>query len=205
MAGGTASRAGEARQPGGLTLDPWAQDAALARRCLAGDEVAWRELVDRHSPLVFSLCLASGLSHDEAQDTCQEVLLSALRGLRGYGGCRLSTWLYRITRRRIADHFRSPRRRDVSLGLPGDPTFPEAPQSGGPGAEAEVIRTRDARLLRSALDGLDEPLHTILLAYYVAEVPARDIARELGMPENTVKSHLRRGRCALRTKLEGRE
>jgi hypothetical protein len=79
--------------------DPWAHDAALAERCLAGEESAWRELVDCHSPPVFSLCLATGLSSSEAEDVCQEVLLSALRSLRTYGGCRLSTWLYRITRR----------------------------------------------------------------------------------------------------------
>lgn len=151
------------------------------------------------------MCLASGLARDEAQDVCQEVLLSALRTLRGYGGCRLSTWLYRITRRRIADHFRSPRRRDVAAGLPGDVTFPETPPSDRPDAETEIDRTRDASRLRRALDALDEPLRSILLAYYVAEVPVRDIAQELGMPENTVKSHLRRGRLALRTQLEGRE
>jgi RNA polymerase sigma-70 factor, ECF subfamily len=154
---------------------------------------------------VFSVCLASGLSRDEAADVSQEVLLSALRALRGYGGCRLSTWLYRITRRRIADHLRSPRRRDLPAGLPGDPTFPDAPQPDRPDAEAEILRTNDALRLRCALDGLDEPLRSILLAYYVAEVPVREIAQELGMPENTVKSHLRRGRQTLRIRLEGRE
>jgi RNA polymerase sigma-70 factor, ECF subfamily len=154
---------------------------------------------------VFSVCLASGLSSDEAQDVCQEVLLSALRALRSYGGCRLSTWLYRITRRRIADCFRSPRRRDVSVGLPGDPAFPDTPLSDRPDAEAEIIQTRETLRVRQALTGLDEPLRSVLLAYYVAEVPVRDIAQELGMPENTVKSHLRRGRLALRTELEGRE
>jgi len=40
-----------------------------------------------------------------------------------------------------------------------------------------------------------------MLAYYLGEVPVRDIAREMSMAENTVKSHLRRGRLSLRQRL----
>jgi RNA polymerase sigma-70 factor (ECF subfamily) len=182
-------------------LDPWGQDEALARRCLAGDEAAWRELVDCHGPRVFSVCLASGLRTSEAEDVCQEVMVSALRSLRGYGGCRLSTWLYRITRRRIADHLRSRNRRDVARGFPGDPGFPELD------AGACLQRDGAARMslydeLRRELARLPEPTRSVLIAYHVCEVPVREIALDLGMPENTVKSHLRRGRGLVRERLE---
>ncbi len=182
-------------------MDPWAQDAALARRCLAGDEAAWRDLVDRYGPRVLSVCLASGLRPSEAEDVCQEVMLSTLRSLQGYGGCRLSTWLYRITRRRIADHLRSRSRRDVALGFPGDPGFPNL--DAGPGVPADcVTRGPLYRELREELARLPEPTRAVLIAYHVGEVPVREIAFELGMPENTVKSHLRRGRRAVRARLE---
>jgi RNA polymerase sigma-70 factor (ECF subfamily) len=180
-------------------LDPWGRDAALARRCLAGDEAAWRALVDGHGPRVFSVCLASGLRPSEAEDVCQEVMVSALRSLRGFGGCRLSTWLYRITRRRIADHLRSRHRRDVALGFPGDPGFPdaEAPLQRDAAARGALYRE-----LRRELARLPEPTRSVLIAYHVGEVPVREIALELGMPENTVKSHLRRGRGLVRARLE---
>jgi len=128
-------------------------------------------------------------------------MVSVLRGLHSYRGCRLSTWLYRITRRRIADHYRSTRRRDVSLGLPGDPTFPRSPRSGPHGPEADAIRAGEHARLRAKIDGLDEPTRSVVIAYYVGEVPVRDIASAMRMPENTVKSHLRRGRVALRAML----
>ncbi len=182
-------------------LDAWAADESLARRCEAGDEAAWRELVDRHGRLVYSLCLAAGLRTPEAEDVYQEVMLSALRGLRSYGGCHLSTWFYRIARRRIADHFRAPTRRDVALGLPGDITFPEMPSSNGHDPEADAIRAREHSRVRNEINGLCEPSRSVFLAYYVGEVPVRDIALLMGMPENTVKSHLRRGRAALRARL----
>ena len=130
------------------------------------------------------------------------MLLSALRSLRSYRGCRLSTWLYRITRRRIADHFRAPGRRDVPLGLPGDPTFPQVRSPAGRASEAEATRASESDGLRQQIAALGEPVRSILLAYYVGEVPVREIALDWRMPENTVKSHLRRGRLLLRTRVE---
>jgi RNA polymerase sigma-70 factor (ECF subfamily) len=41
----------------------------------------------------------------------------------------------------------------------------------------------------------------VLVAYYLAEVPVAEIARLLRMPEGTVKTHLHRGRRALRMQL----
>jgi RNA polymerase sigma-70 factor (ECF subfamily) len=142
-----------------------------------------------------------GLRSSEAEDICQEVLLSALRSLRSYRDCRLSTWLYRITRRRIADHFRAPGRRDVAFGSPGDPTFPDAVLAGHRESEAPLAGALECDRLRQEIAGLDDPTRAILLAYYVGEVPVREIALDLRMPENTVKSHLRRGRMLLRVRI----
>lgn len=158
-------------------------------------------MVDRHASRVLSLCLASGLHRSDAEDVCQEVMVSAFRGLRTFGGCRLSTWLYRIARRRVADHFRSPKRRDRAVGFPGEPSFPSLPDAGNPGPEDEAIAESRRRRVLGALGELGEPSRTILLAYHVGEVPVADIAHDMGLPVNTVKSHLRRGRLALRGRL----
>lgn len=49
---------------------------------------------------------------------------------------------------------------------------------------------------------LTELLKGILIAYYLYETPIREIARESGIPINTIKSHLHRGRKLLRGRLE---
>jgi len=184
-------------------MDTWSRDEQLARRCIQGDERAWGEFVDTYTPMVHSLCHQAGLGPADAEDVCQEVMLSALRTLRTYKGCRLSTWLYRVTRRRLADHFRSPQRRQVPAGLPEDPSL--GPGSGGaPNPERQAIETSEAERARRALQDLGEPARSVMLAYYLAEIPVREIALELGMPENTVKSHLRRGRKAVHRLLEER-
>jgi len=151
--------------------------------------------------MVYSLCVLDGLAASDAEDVSQEVMVSALRGLRGYKDCRLSTWLYRLTRRRLADHFRSPQRRHIPAGLPDAPPLSTALPCPHPNPEQEAIQARENERTREALNALAEPVRSIMLAYYLGEVPVRDIAREMSMAENTVKSHLRRGRLSLRQRL----
>ncbi|NOZ78643.1 MAG: RNA polymerase sigma factor [Acidobacteria bacterium] len=180
--------------------DPWAEDRALASRCVLGDEAAWSELVGRFGARIYSHCRFAGLRPADAEDVCQEVLVSAYRSLGSYAGCSLATWLYRLTRRRLADHFRSPQRRLV----PSGDALAAADPSPGENPEAAAAAAADAARTRHALAALAEPARGILVAYYLYETPVREIAEELGMPVNTVKSHLHRGRRELRRRLEGR-
>jgi len=187
----------------GDQAERWGRDRALALRCLAGDGSAWSELVARHAGRIFSHCRLAGLGPEDAEDVTQKVFPSALRSLGTYRGCSLSTWLYRITRRRIADHFRSPQRRLVPVG---DREKDPASAAHGPvrrtDPESAASRAEEAERTRSALGRLPEPTRPIMTAYYLYELPVREIAEAADMPVNTVKSHLHRGRRAVRENLE---
>lgn len=170
-------------------------------QCLAGDTRAQQAFVDAYAALVWSACRRAGLPEPEAEDVSQDVFTAAFAALpRFRGECRLSTWLYTMTQRRIVDYRRSPQRRQVPAGGPEEPGFPEGPPTA---AEAETPETaaaesqRRARVHR-AVEAMEEPTRSILLAYYLAETPVLEIARMLGLPEGTVKTRLHRGRAALR-------
>ncbi len=184
--------------PGGVATD----EQELVRRCLVGDGGAQRELVRRYTPLVWSVCSRSGLASSEAEDVTQEVFWSAFLALRRYRGeCRLSTWFYTLALRRMADYRRSPERRQLPSGMPSSPEFPQVLAASGASPEAEAVTGQRRDRVRAALDALAEPSRSVLLAYYVGELPVSAIARTLDLPEGTVKSHLHRGRQALREKL----
>ncbi len=179
------------------------EDLELARRCERGDEDAQRSFVDRFGSLVYSICGRSGVEGPDRDDVAQQILLDAFRALPCYrGASRLSTWIYSLSLRRVADHFRSAQRRDVASGRPGDDTFPSSPPTSSDQApDEQVVRTEEVERLRRAVSRLAEPERAVVLAYYLGELSVAEISRALNMPEGTVKTRLHRGRQALRKEL----
>ena len=90
-------------------------DAALLRRYADGDEAAFRELVERHLPLVYSTALRQvGGDCAVAEDVTQSVFADfAARARELEAGCLIAGWLYRATRFAAAKVVRSEQRRRV--------------------------------------------------------------------------------------------
>ena len=60
---------------GGLRLDEHQQIQALVRRCVAGDAVAWEEIVRLYNRRIYNLCYRFTGSAENAEDLTQEFLL----------------------------------------------------------------------------------------------------------------------------------
>ena len=147
-------------------------DLELARRCESGDADAQRAFVDRIGPLVYSVCARSGIVGPDREDVAQQIMLDAFRALPRYRGTsRLSTWVYSLALRRVADHFRSPQRRDVPSGWPGDDTFPSSPSTPGALApDEQAVRREEGDRVNRAVARVAEPERAVLLAYYLGEM-----------------------------------
>lgn len=71
----------------------------LQKAAADGDEGAWRALVERYSPLVWSVSRACRLSHADAQDVHQFVWLTLTQHLSRINDPRsLGSWLYRVAK-----------------------------------------------------------------------------------------------------------
>ena len=108
--------------------------ADLTARARAGDQEAFRELVDPHSHELQVHCYRILGSLQDAEDALQETLLAAWRGLEGYEQrASLRTWLYRIATNRCLNSLRATDRR-----APMDPGFGDLPVPA-PTRETEII------------------------------------------------------------------
>lgn len=185
-----------ARETGAEVVAP--DDLALARRCVAGDRLAQRTFVGRFTRLVFGVCRRGGLRVDQAEDVTQEVFLDAFRHLAHYRGeARLTSWLFTLTRRRVATHYRREQREPRTAGVEADPAAVPTHDD----LEARLATRQRAEQARRVIESLDDPTRAVLLAFYVAELSVREIVESLELPEGTVKSCLHRGRKAVRRQL----
>ena len=168
-------------------------DAALVSGCLAGDESAWNELVDRFSRYVFAIATqAFRLSPDDAEDVFQDVfarVYDRLGTLRDPDALR--PWIAQLTRRECIDKLRAGQRE-----APVD----EVPEH----AEETLDRIEDAFDVHAALDSLPGECREVLDRFFCRDESYRTIGDQLGLPSGTIASRISRCLTRLRERLEGR-
>lgn len=84
------------------------------------DQAAWGEFVDLYGPRVYQWCSRRGLSHDDAQDVTQNVLVKLSRHLKDFRYDQSGSfrgWLHTVTSNVLNDYLRSLyRRADAAEG-----------------------------------------------------------------------------------------
>ena len=68
--------------------------------------------------------------------------------------------------------------------------------------ESEYLIKEEKKTVLKAVNSLKEPLRTVILLYYSADLSIDEIAKIMGVPEGTVKSRLYKARKVLKEKLE---
>ncbi len=166
-------------------------DQAIIELVQAGrGQEAFERLVPVYRRRVFGL--AYGILRDRAaaEDLAQEVFVKLWQALPRYDGrAQLSTWIYAITRNAAVSALRA-RRRVASLSE--DAVAAEAEGIAAPGPAAE-----DDPALRRAIDRLPEKQRQAITLYYLDERSVDEVADLMGLPSNTVKTHLHRARAGL--------
>jgi RNA polymerase sigma-70 factor (ECF subfamily) len=161
-------------------------------RARGGDSGAFQVLVERYRTRVYGLALRIVRSAPDAEEVAQDAFLRAWLALpRFRGEASFSTWIYRITARRAFDRLETLRlRRGREAGIEAAEGT-AAPQEGAP-------RSAQARQLERLVAALPPAQRAAVTLYYLQDRSVEQVAEALGMPENTVKTHLNRARAGLR-------
>lgn len=160
-------------------------------RAKGGDHDAFAELIERHEAMVYSLAWNFFGDRSRAEETAQDVFLQLYRNLGAIeSDSHLLFWLRQVTTRRCIDQTRRVKLKAVSLD---DVELRTAEKHADPFLD---------RRLRESIETLPEPQRAVLTLRYQEDLDPSEICRIVGMPVNTVKSHLHRALQALRRKLE---
>ena len=185
--------------PRGRTLTD-SLDQPLVSRCLDGDEAAWEDLVRQHTRQVYGLCFRFTNSTQQAQDLTQEVFLRVFKTIKTFRSTEGSfhTWLARVTRNLLIDHYRRTRQERVTDSI--EEQLPMLEEAGGaaPVRPDQALAGREAAtILQATLQKLSPDLREAVILRDLQEMEYREIAEVLDIPEGTVKSRINRGRAEL--------
>lgn len=178
------------------SLDP---EQILVERCLAGEESAWEQLAKTYTRRVYGLCYRFTGNDGHAQDLTQEVFLRIFKNLKSFraGEGSLNTWLTRLTRNLLIDHYRRTKSDRVTDSIEDQLPGLEEAQSVFTRADGLLAGREAGELLQEGLKRLSPELREAVILRDIEEMEYREIARILNVPEGTVKSRLNRGRSEL--------
>jgi RNA polymerase sigma-70 factor (ECF subfamily) len=166
-------------------------DAELLARGAAGDEQAFRSLVDRHARYLYGIAHSLCGNAADAEDVVQETLIAALNSkFRGESAVR--TWLVGILVRRAGMLRRSKSRH---------PAFPLEIEP--PSSKAPAVAGSDVRLdLTEMLQHLSPEHRQVIVLREIEGMSYEEMARSVNVPRGTIESRLHRAREELRQRFK---
>jgi len=185
-------------------------DVDLMRRVKAGDEDAFRELIERHQRAVISVIFRAVGDAWEAEDLAQRVFIQVFRSARRYKPtAKFTTWLFTITHNAIRNEYRRRARhaaesfdaltQPTAAGEPGvqlaDPRATDPSQA--------VIERELQEKIQAAIQLLPEAQRTAVILCRFEGLPYEEIAEVLDCSVAAVKSLLHRARATLKEELRG--
>ena len=173
-------------------------DEQLIREITAGNDAAFKKLMERYQQQLFRTVMGFVHTKEDAEDVTQEVFISVYRSLHTFQGeSEFSTWLYRITVNMSLNFLRSNRKKRLLDSL--EALFTLRSDEKTPLEELESAE-RDRRI-RKAIDSLPEKQRMAFILSRYEELPQKKIAAVMNRSEGAVEQLLQRAKENLQKKL----
>jgi len=183
-------------------------DADLLRRCLAGDERAYRELVERYRRQVFSLARRMTGSVEDAEDLTQETFVRMFKALDRYDPTRpFAAWLMSIATRLSIDHLRRRKVRPISVTQreagSRDEEYTIEIVDSAPRPDERTAHAEEEVRVQRLIDSLPPHYRAVVLLRHQHDLSYEEIAEALHLPLGTVKARIHRARALLKDRIAG--
>lgn len=176
-------------------------DIDLIEQTLAGNQSAYADLVRRHQRFVFTLALRFAKNREDAEEIAQDCFVKAYKSLSQFQRqSKFSTWLYTIV---YTTAMSSLRKKQLITSSIDDEN--NAMQIGSHSTDTDMINVEKKSrsfYLNQAISQLLPDDGIIITLFYNGEQSIDEIAKALGIENNSVKVKLFRARQRLKEKLE---
>jgi RNA polymerase sigma-70 factor (ECF subfamily) len=187
-----------------IDREPSDDEAGMIDRLRRGDGDAFETLVLTQGGRMLAVARRLLRDEEEARDAVQEAFLSAFRSIEGFrGGCRLSTWLFRIVTNVAYMKLRSASRRpvvsieDLLPQFQADGHHVRQFQAVTTEGEDRLIHAERVKRVRACIELLPLQYRTVITLRDITGLSTRETAEILELSDNAVKIRLHRARLAL--------
>jgi RNA polymerase sigma factor (sigma-70 family) len=182
----------------------WA-DSVLVDRLRRGDSTALADVYDAHAGLVHGLALRVLRDRRAAEEVTRHVFVSVWEAPEQVteSGATLRSVLTAMAHRRAVEIVRRTGDADTTASDDAAGPAPSAAMNATTSGAAAVVRRLEAERVRDAVGRLPAAQRRALELAYFRGRTYRQVAEEMGVPEDTAKSRLRLGLQAIAETLRG--
>jgi RNA polymerase sigma-70 factor (ECF subfamily) len=164
-------------------------------------------LAQRYRPKLLRYIAFNVGDPDLADSIAQDCLLKAYQARESFRGeCSVNTWMFSIANNLIRDHTRSKKfqfwkkaqARSVDVA-----EIASVQASGERSPEEQILIRERTEQIYKALQRLSTNQRRVFMLKFLEDLDIAEISTAIGMPANTVKTHLRRAVASMRTRLGG--
>lgn len=167
------------------------------------------QFVFRHGPDILRFCKITTASDEEGQELYQDSMLKLLEQLHTLDADQnaksyalsVAIFLWKNKKRKFAWRKRLASFESYEAHLEKGERLAVTAFDKTP--ESQLLKNETIKLVRDLVSELPEKYRMSIYLYYTADMKIKEIADCLKIPENTVKSRLRKAKSILKKKLEG--
>ncbi|QOY91009.1 sigma-70 family RNA polymerase sigma factor [Paludibaculum fermentans] len=180
-------------------------DSTLVALAQRGDNQAFTELIERHTPLAKRMAFSVLRDETNAEDEVQNAFWKAYEHIGQFQqDAKFSTWLSRIVVNECLMRLRKERRMRVMYlddGLDGEETVTLDLPDQALTPESALAKTEIGAVLREEIRKIPTLLRDVFILREVQELSMDEVAGKLGITVAAAKSRLLRARQELRVRL----
>lgn len=165
----------------------------------AGNEHAWRRLMEEYKDKVFKTALSYIPFADDAEDLAQDVFVEVYRSIANFRHeSSLSTWIYRITVNKSLNALKKNRKYYSAMPIEEYEVF--EPQTDDQ-TSALLQQKEQRKIIQQAIQTLPDRQAMVFVMHKIEGKSYKEIAEILDISLSSVESLMFRARAALQKKL----
>lgn len=173
-------------------------DKIIISKVLNGEGNAFGEIIERYNNRILSFICKMGMKIEDSQDIVQEVFIKAYNNLYHYNEkWKFSTWLFTIAVNTAKDLFKSKKFEPYYIydltNLTKDCTY-----------EEHLDNIERKEFIQEMFQVLENDTKTMLILFYYADLPIKEIASICHTKPDVVKMKIHRARKKLCDKFSKR-